>query len=128
MPRFWFGKLVRDKIPERIRVKDEARVNSKKLVGAELVEVLKDKLVEEAGEVKTADVIVDEIADVYEVLDALKVAASLTDAQIEGIRNQKRKRSGGFAEGLYIEDIELDDDNPWNEKLRQEPDKYKEIT
>ena len=66
------GKLVRDNIPKIIQ--DDGRIVSwRKLEKTELFEALRDKLLEEALEVKQAseNTVVLEICDVLEVVDAL---------------------------------------------------------
>ena len=68
-----FKKVVRDKIPESIADKGEL-VTQVKIKGAELVEALKTKLIEEAIEVmdaKSTGETIEELADVLEVLHAL---------------------------------------------------------
>ncbi|MCI0711669.1 MAG: nucleoside triphosphate pyrophosphohydrolase [Chloroflexi bacterium] len=66
MPRREYNKLVRDNIPEIIAANGQA---------------LRQKLVEEAQEVLQAkpDELVNELADVYEVLDALIAAYDLDE-------------------------------------------------
>jgi len=68
-----FNKLVRDKIPGKIKQGGES-VRVTQLVGDQLLRVLREKLVEEAYESLAAsnhDEIVDELADVQEVIDGI---------------------------------------------------------
>ncbi|MBU0479049.1 nucleoside triphosphate pyrophosphohydrolase [bacterium] len=69
-----FNKLVRDKIPDKIKSHGES-VNLFRVKGEALKLLTKYKVIEEAFEVKTAetiDGIAEEIADMLEVLDALR--------------------------------------------------------
>ena len=64
------SKLVRDRIPDVIRESGrEPEVTHVK--GEMLRQALKDKLVEEALELKDAENIEEELADVLEVVDAI---------------------------------------------------------
>jgi predicted house-cleaning noncanonical NTP pyrophosphatase (MazG superfamily) len=99
-----FNKLVRDKIPALIRDRGE-RIESITLKGDALVRALRQKLVEEAFEVLDAssgDDLLGELADVQEVLLALASALNLTSDSVEQERLRKRKRRGGFDEGMML--------------------------
>lgn len=99
-----FNKLVRDKIPALIRDRGE-RIESITLKGDALVRALRQKLVEEAFEVLDAssgDDLLGELADVQEVLIALASALNLTSDSLDQERLRKRKRRGGFEEGMML--------------------------
>lgn len=97
MKNFRIEKLVRDKIPA-ILESQGIKVDLRILEQQEFVLKLKDKLVEEAGEVLRAspDDLCEELADVLEVLQALVDASGLTLEQIEHKRSEKRELKGGF--------------------------------
>ena len=81
---------------------------------------LQQKLVEEAYEVLSAvdmDELREEIADVIEVTEAIKKTWSLSDVDIEKIRNEKAKKSGTFQDKCYIETFELTESSPDFEKF-----------
>jgi predicted house-cleaning noncanonical NTP pyrophosphatase (MazG superfamily) len=99
-----FNKLVRDNIPERIQNSGEL-VTTKTLTGGDLVRALREKLVEEAIEVLDAtnhDSVVEELADLSEVVDGLKAALVISDDEIEQIKIEKRAKAGGFEQGLVL--------------------------
>ena len=99
-----FNKLVRDKIPAVIESRGE-RVEVVQLSGDALLTALRRKLVEEALEALDANAggeLVGELADVQEVLNAIVKALALDRAQLEIERTEKRKRRGGFDQGIML--------------------------
>ncbi len=93
-----FRKLVRDKIPESIANKGE-QVTQITLRGENLLAALKAKLIEEAMEVAdstSTTELVEELADVQEVIHAISKHLKIAKANIESIRKEKRERRGGF--------------------------------
>ncbi|MGR4895405.1 hypothetical protein ACIPR8_09035 [Stenotrophomonas sp. LARHCG68] len=99
-----FNKLVRDKIPEKIEAHGES-AEVAKLEGEALLAALKNKLVEEAFEVmdaKSTEAMSEEIADVIEVLHALEDALGLARSEVEALRDAKKKKRGGFREGVML--------------------------
>jgi predicted house-cleaning noncanonical NTP pyrophosphatase (MazG superfamily) len=93
-----FRKLVRDKIPESIMNKGE-QVTQIALHGENLLVALKAKLVEEAMEVAdstSTTEIVEELADVQEVIHAISKHLKITKANVESIRKEKREKRGAF--------------------------------
>lgn len=93
-----FRKLVRDKIPESIINKGE-QATQVTLSGENLLAALKAKLVEEAMEVAdstSTTEIVEELADVQEVIHALSKHLKITKANVESVRKDKREKRGGF--------------------------------
>ena len=126
---FKFDKLVRDKIPAIIQA-DGSVVQSQKLHGEELVEALKNKLLEEAHEVlqtKSVNELKEELADVMEVLLAIASAQNIDLAEIEQIRIRKNNERGAFADGIYISAIKVDQDNPAIKRYLSNRDKYPEL-
>jgi predicted house-cleaning noncanonical NTP pyrophosphatase (MazG superfamily) len=107
-----FAKLVRDKIPVRIQTQGE-KVFAVNLPEAELLDVLKAKVVEEAMEVlsaHSADSLQEEMADVLEVLIALCRVGGSSLRKLEKLAAKKRRRVGGFGKGLMLvqtEDVPL---------------------
>lgn len=95
------GKLVRDRIPEIIRQQGETP-EVEQISGERLRRALKDKLVEEAEEVRQAENIVEELADVREVIDALIEAYELDPAAVELARADKKAKRGGFTRGQFL--------------------------
>ena len=99
-----FNKLVRDGIPLRI-IRNGERPIIARTGGDTLRVLLQQKLVEEALEVFSApdrDELVEELADLEEVLVALRSHAAITREEVEQVRNEKRAKRGGFEEGIVL--------------------------
>jgi hypothetical protein len=125
MPVFKIQKLIRDK-----RAKQQTWVGLRSLDGTELLAALKQKLVEEALEVQettTREDLIEELADVYDVLDALQEHLAITADELHLAQHQKQQTSGGFHNKMYAEALELQDGNPLLEYCRSLPDKYPEV-
>jgi len=93
-----YNKLVRDKIPEMLDKKGisyEQRIASDDEYKQELIK----KLVEEVGEFQEENVI-EELADVIEVLEALKTLPEYQD--VESVRLKKKEDRGGFEKRLIL--------------------------
>ena len=97
------GKLVRDGIPEIIRSSGGAP-ELLKLDKDQYLAALRLKLVEEANEVLEADDkdLVEELADVLEVLAALVKANDIDWADIEREREEKHAERGGFQNRFWL--------------------------
>ena len=97
------GKLVRDLIPEIIKSSGKLPITCQ-VSGPDLIAALRVKAKEEVGELFEADnqQLLEEIADVYEVLLALVVRENHTWSEIEEIANAKRVERGGFMDGLWL--------------------------
>ena len=107
--RFSCQKLVRDKSAEVFSQKGISSV-SRRLNPQDYQQALKAKLIEEVQEVVDAHTpqdLCEEIADAQEVLDALIQAYNLSTNEIKQIREMKKTKIGGFANGLYIDHIEV---------------------
>ena len=96
-------KLVRDCIPAIIEKRGEMPVIAF-VPKKELIIALKIKLLEEASEVQTApfDELTEELADVMEVVHAIASEAGITKKQISKVRNEKRRKRGGFKKGILL--------------------------
>ena len=94
-------KLVRDKIPQIIRAEGGEPVVRIAEAG-EYRELLRAKLVEEAGEVATADDghASEELADVLEVVLALAADLGLDAGGLEKLRAAKAADRGSFSERI----------------------------
>lgn len=99
-----FYKLVRDKIPVKIEDNHET-VISTKVSPKQLVDLLKEKVVEEAFEMYWSsdnDHLIEEVADILEVLRGTCKAYGIDFSEIENIANKKREKRGGFEEGVVL--------------------------
>ena len=125
MVRFGVNKLLRDNIP-LLKEKNEIVIHQKKLDPQSFIAELKKKLIEEADEVRTAhdDTLLEELADVLEVMQALLKTHNYSWDQLEQIRIDKRAHRGGFDQQLYIEYVEVPIDSNAYRYMIQHPDKY----
>jgi len=104
--RIEYKKLIRDRIPEIIK-KDGKRAETRILGEDEYKKELLSKIVEEAQEVSgtngSREDLIKEIGDVLEVIDSIKKAFGLTEAEILEIKEQRNNSRGGFDERIFLE-------------------------
>jgi predicted house-cleaning noncanonical NTP pyrophosphatase (MazG superfamily) len=101
--RTW-NKLVRDRIPEIIRARNQEPV-TRFLADEEFIGELRAKLIEEANEALRAASVQDlatELADVLEVLRALGDAVGISFHEIERLRQERMETRGGFSQRVYL--------------------------
>lgn len=101
-------KLVRDRIPEIIRA-DGKTPRTRIVDGDEKKTMLKTKLVEEAKEAsesQNVESLTEELADVYEVLQAIQRAYDIDMSRINDIKKKKWDERGGFEQGIVLEAID----------------------
>ncbi len=93
-----YNKLVRDRIPD---ILDEKKIYYEKRIASpeEYKEELIKKLREEIGEF-SENPSAEELADIMEVLDALKKLPEYENA--EEVRMKKREERGGFDEKIIL--------------------------
>ena len=98
-----YNKLVRDRIPEIIAA-DGRQCTTEIMNESEYPQALLAKLVEEAQEVADAetDDIAKEIADVYEVIDALLIAFDLNRDAILTMQKKRYEERGGFEKRIKL--------------------------
>lgn len=129
MIKFRCNKLGRDKGLEGFR-SEGVTPQYKLLTGRELFKALKLKLIEEAEEVQEANdshEVIAELADVLEVIDGLRKAYGISSEEIMQAKEKKYNERGGFEKGLFIEILEMDDNNPKVKHFRASPDRYPEV-
>ena len=92
-----YNKLVRDKIPDII-AREGRTCETEIMNDSDYKEALRDKIIEEGEEIRKAGdaELVTEIADLYEVIDALIVAYGLSKSDIERVQAERRVERGGF--------------------------------
>lgn len=129
MAKFICNKLARDKTIEGM-AKDAITAKYKHLNSPEYLEALKKKLLEESLEVTQATTrseVVNELADVFEVIDAIKTTFHITHDEILTAKDRIFRVRGGFEKGVYLETIEMDENNPRVTHFRASPDRYPEV-
>lgn len=102
-----FNKLVRNHIPEFIK-RDGQIAKTRTLSTAEYKKELLNKLIEEATEVNQATDDLErivELADVCEVIDAIKAAYEIDSAELTRAQTRKRRERGGFDDQIFLEAI-----------------------
>ncbi|WP_276273780.1 nucleoside triphosphate pyrophosphohydrolase [Haloarcula litorea] len=103
MPRE-YDKLVRDRIPEVIEADGETPV-CHEVAGEAYDERLAAKLVEEAAEYRESRA-TEALADVLEVVDAIRDARNIGDGELQAIRERKADERGRFEDGVALERVE----------------------
>ncbi len=99
-----YQKLVRDNIPDIIRKNGEKPL-VRTLGVREFSVELRKKLVEEAEEVvqaKTKKELIEELADLQEVLLSLRDVENITPAEVTACAKRKKKLRGGFAKSIFL--------------------------
>jgi predicted house-cleaning noncanonical NTP pyrophosphatase (MazG superfamily) len=98
-----YNKLVRDGIPAAIEAEGR-RCSAVVMDEAEYVEALLQKLVEEAREVAAAseEERAAELADLYEVIDALLAHHGWQEVEIRALQARRRAERGGFSKRLKL--------------------------
>lgn len=102
-----YNKLVRDNIPNIIL--DSGRQCSTEVMQLdEFIQALRSKLVEEAQEIYIAPVekLVDELADLYEVIDCIVSVYGINKSFIFEKQEQKRAERGGYEKRIRLTWVE----------------------
>jgi len=99
-----YNKLVRDKIPEIIAA-DGKKAVTRTLDDKEYLKELIKKLKEEAVEFE-AEPSAEELADLKELLIAIREAMGLHAGELEDIRRQKAATRGRFKKKIFLERVE----------------------
>lgn len=117
MPKIIYNKLIRDRIPEIIAASGkQAQIST--LDERAYRDALLAKLDEETQEVKEAVTegetanIRKELADVYEVIDALLALTGITYEQLLAEQTHRRETRGGFERRLWLISVEMSEEKP----------------
>lgn len=97
-----YNKLIRDNIPEIINSKGETSVTHV-ASDAEYWQHLLIKLAEEVVEY-TEKPSLDEMADILEVIHAIIDFKNIDEAELERVRQDKKKERGGFSKRLILDE------------------------
>ena len=117
MKRVYFGKdgqgkLVRDNLPELL-TKQGYPYSAKVLLPSELASHIVGKMPEEVNEIKFAlanqskDALVEEIADLIELIDSLVKVANVTKEDLADAKQRKTDSRGSFTTGQFIHYVDL---------------------
>lgn len=123
---FKLNKLVRDKIIQSTEAHG-GKVTYRQIKGKELRRALVDKLIEEAQELKNSKLSAEELADIKELLIALRESLKIHAGGLEDARRKKADANGRFKKGYYIEELTLPADNKWAKYYTKDPKRFPEI-
>ena len=127
--KFTQNKLWRDKLVELMN-QNQSKIHYKELNNQEFIEQLQIKLLEEAQEVcdaNTKENLIEELADMLEVISAFCTVQNITFQDIINIKNKKYNERGGF-EGRKFVTIAEHPVGSFGEKYcLNDPEKYPEI-
>jgi predicted house-cleaning noncanonical NTP pyrophosphatase (MazG superfamily) len=120
MLTFHFNKLVRDKIINH-QIRDGIKPNYVRLDKDEHKLALIEKIKEELKEVEEAshETLAGEIADVQQAIDDLVAVCNLTPDVIKNHQIAKEEKNGSFKQGIYINTVDIEEDNDWAKLYRQ---------
>lgn len=124
--RFVFNKLTRDKVRQNFDAA-KADIECENLTGSALLKALKEKILEESQEVfdaKNNAELIEEIADVQEVIRVLLKTANISEEEVAKAQADKLQKRGSFEEGLFIHYGDIPIDNYWHEYCMNAPKKY----
>ena len=101
-----YHKLVRDRIPELLQ-QDGCTYRVEILDEQEFQQALREKVLEEAREVVEADTgeLVNELADLYEVLDTLMQQHKISPAEVRTRQAERSQTRGGFARRIHLLEV-----------------------
>lgn len=105
--RKYYHKLIRDHIPEII-AGDGKKFQTTVLQDEQYREALLKKVLEEAAEVAKSSPaeLPSEIADLFEVVEAVMATYGITMDDIQSVKVQRRNERGGFSKKLQLEWVE----------------------
>lgn len=104
MDKIYYNKLIRDKIPEKIK-KSGGDFKIKKLKVKEFEKELIKKVGEESDGLlaaKTKKKLISELADVLDVIQEIKRFKGITSQQIKRAQKESNKKKGGFKKRLFL--------------------------
>ncbi|UNE35338.1 nucleoside triphosphate pyrophosphohydrolase [Vermiphilus pyriformis] len=129
MRKFTQNKLWRDKVIDQLQTQGSI-IDYIILDSASYSKELKSKLIEEAHEVQSAhtrETIIAELADVFEVVDALCKVYNIERNDITLVQNAKRDERGGFLNRKYVVSAQHVVGSMGEAYCLNDPDKYPEI-
>jgi predicted house-cleaning noncanonical NTP pyrophosphatase (MazG superfamily) len=129
MHKFLQNKLWRDKAPDLMRAQGSI-IHVDQLDDKRYEEELKNKLAEEMQEVCAAETqkeLTEELADVYEVIDAICLLHKISVDEIRMAQVKKRDVRGGFYERMFVTIAEHRPGSYGEQYCRAQPNKYPEV-
>ncbi|MCH9753671.1 MAG: hypothetical protein K0T99_02080 [Alphaproteobacteria bacterium] len=130
---FRFNKLIRSKLYQRmldhdieVKLKD---ISSNK----DLIKAFKEKILEEAEEVVSAeskDELIEELADCLEVIHGFAHVIGADFDSVEKVRVAKKEEKGGFYNSVVVDTVSLEPKErlkKFFDYYRKNPKKYPEV-
>jgi predicted house-cleaning noncanonical NTP pyrophosphatase (MazG superfamily) len=105
MKKVYYNKLVADGLPGKLQALGSAYDIRVIEDDEEYEQELLKKLVEEANELRSAkskDEVLKELADVLEIIDAIKTVKGLFDAEVTEVKAERLQKRGGFFKRLFM--------------------------
>lgn len=102
-----YNKLVRDNIPKIIE-DDGKTCKVSVLEYDDYIQEIRRKIVEEARELNEASTkveMIEELADLYELLDYLLIEYKIDILKVKKRRIQKNMKNGGFDKRLFLHSV-----------------------
>ncbi len=127
--KFKTNMLIRDKRLDDLQNRG-VKVDWKKLSDSEFEKHLRNKIIEEATEVsleKNHDGLVEEIGDVFEVIEYLMKLKNISHDEVKKAQDKKRNELGNFDNRVYTMDVEIDSENEAIKYYFKNSHKYPEI-
>jgi len=100
-----YDKIVRDRIPEKIRG-DNSTCEVSFVENKTAIQYLIKKIHEEADEFEKSQYSKEELSDIFEVLHAIMDKLKIKESTINQIRNKKIKENGGFKNNIILKNVE----------------------
>lgn len=108
-----YMKLVRDKIPDIMEVDGCTNLQIQRLNDSDYIKALSLKIKEEAAEAAAEiqegnhEGIIEELADLEEVIIAIKKIHNISSSEIERKREKKKQLRGGFEGRIWLETADI---------------------
>ena len=130
MRKFKQNKLWRDKIIDMMEREHGSKMHWRRLDDNEFDAEIRVKLIEEVQEVVSAqdkDNLIEELADLYEVVDAIAGLHAITKEEIAEVQAKKREDRGSFSGRCFVEVAEHQEGGLGEKYCLADPEKYPEI-
>lgn len=129
--KFYVNKLVRDKAGEGVKKDGCVHVEWHTLDDNEdYLEALAEKMVEELEEVfdcESREEMIEEFADIEEVLAAFKALVEIKQSEVDEIRKKKKAEKGGYEGRAFIEYVDAKIGSPVYKYMVAKEEKYPEV-
>lgn len=127
MRSFLLNKLVRDNVFANMQELGQ-KITHRQLSDEEFLHELKRKLLEEADEFDSADPkAAEELADLLEVIETAGQQLGQSFDELRTLQLDRRAKRGGFDQRIFVERLDLADDDPWADYYANDPTRFKEV-